>query len=378
MTEKTSGARKATGLLVAAGVGLVALGVVAWFFLTQEKPTSAQEAQSPAQDTTKLDITTEPEEQAAAPDASHNTDKQQSPAASSGFDVVRVEPDGSAVVAGHARPGSTIQLTLNGDTLEDVAVGADGNFVALLDLPVETPGALGFQTLDDGGQVTGATPQTVLIAPVTTPPMATDAASSEVEAPTSSPDDEAAPTGAAPQVVLADEGGVSVMQDGSGSPKVDNIVIDAITYDDAGDVALSGRAQSGADLRVYLDNKPISAGEVTVGGQWRVPLPKVDGGVYTLRVDELAPDGTVTSRVETPFKREEPAQLAAVANAGSAAPKARAEAVTVQPGSTLWAIAREHLGEGPLYVRVFAANREQIRDPDLIYPGQVFAIPGEE
>jgi len=47
----------------------------------------------------------------------------------------------------------------------------------------------------------------------------------------------------------------------------------------------------------------------------------------------------------------------------------------VQPGSTLWAISREHYGEGVLYVRVFEANRERIRDPDLIYPGQVFALP---
>jgi len=39
------------------------------------------------------------------------------------------------------------------------------------------------------------------------------------------------------------------------------------------------------------------------------------------------------------------------------------------------AISREHYGEGILYVRVFEANRDRIRDPDLIYPGQVFALP---
>ena len=49
--------------------------------------------------------------------------------------------------------------------------------------------------------------------------------------------------------------------------------------------------------------------------------------------------------------------------------------VTVQPGFTLWAIAREKYGKGDLYVRVFEANRERIKDPDLIYPGQVFTVP---
>lgn len=49
--------------------------------------------------------------------------------------------------------------------------------------------------------------------------------------------------------------------------------------------------------------------------------------------------------------------------------------VTVQPGFTLWRIARENFGEGIMYVQVFEANRDKIRDPDLIYPGQVFTIP---
>ncbi len=49
--------------------------------------------------------------------------------------------------------------------------------------------------------------------------------------------------------------------------------------------------------------------------------------------------------------------------------------VTVQPGFTLWAIAQGQYGDGVLYVQVFEANRDRIRDPDLIYPGQVFALP---
>ena len=48
---------------------------------------------------------------------------------------------------------------------------------------------------------------------------------------------------------------------------------------------------------------------------------------------------------------------------------------TVQPGSTLWAIAKESYGAGIEYFKVFEANKERIRDPDLIYPGQVFEIP---
>jgi nucleoid-associated protein YgaU len=50
--------------------------------------------------------------------------------------------------------------------------------------------------------------------------------------------------------------------------------------------------------------------------------------------------------------------------------------VTVQPGFTLWAIAEGQFGDGVMYVQVWNANRDSIKDPDLIYPGQVFTIPG--
>jgi nucleoid-associated protein YgaU len=86
----------------------------------------------------------------------------------------------------------------------------------------------------------------------------------------------------------------------------------------------------------------------------------------------VSPEGIVTSRIETPFKREDPATLAA-RNATPEPPSL--SVVTVQPGSTLWAISRERYGQGILYVRVFEANRDRIRDPDLIYPGQVFDLP---
>lgn len=157
------------------------------------------------------------------------------------------------------------------------------------------------------------------------------------------------------------------------APEVlDNVAIDTISYSDVGDVQLAGRAQSDATaVRVYLDNSAILDLPVDAAGRWRGDLPNVDEGIYTLRIDEVSAAGNVTSRVETPFKREAPEVLAAAA-AGIDGP---IKAITVQKGATLWAIARERYGEGELYVRVFEANRKTIRNPDLIYPGQVFDLP---
>ena len=49
--------------------------------------------------------------------------------------------------------------------------------------------------------------------------------------------------------------------------------------------------------------------------------------------------------------------------------------ITVQPGFTLWGIAQERFGDGVFYVQVFEANRDKIKDPNQIYPGQIFSIP---
>ena len=71
----------------------------------------------------------------------------------------------------------------------------------------------------------------------------------------------------------------------------------------------------------------------------------------------------------------EPAAPAAAPADAAPAPTPAPITITVQPGMTLWAIARENFGQGVMYVQVFEVNRDKIKDPNLIYPGQVFTIP---
>ena len=56
-------------------------------------------------------------------------------------------------------------------------------------------------------------------------------------------------------------------------------------------------------------------------------------------------------------------------------PEANIEYYTIQSGDTLSKIAKQYLGDAMAYTKIFEANREVIKDPDLIYPGQKIRIP---
>ncbi|MEP5153332.1 LysM peptidoglycan-binding domain-containing protein [Planktotalea sp.] len=262
---------------------------------------------------------------------------------------------------------ATIETTQDTTTTEDVIALADVGDVEPVVEAVQAP----------------VEPESVVAAPEAAPEV--EAAAQEVVAaiqpepsvepiePVAEPVAKVEPvveTPAAPTVLIASEDGVRVLQSANApKPEALTSLLGAISYDDSGDVALTGSA-GGEFVRVYLDNRPIAVSQIAANGDWQAGLPSVDTGVYTLRVDELNEAGDVVARVETPFKREAPEVLAAATSQ-----EKPLQAITVQPGATLWAIARDRYGSGTLFARVFEANSDTIKDPNLIYPGQVFKIP---
>ncbi|AML52314.1 LysM peptidoglycan-binding domain-containing protein [Falsihalocynthiibacter arcticus] len=187
----------------------------------------------------------------------------------------------------------------------------------------------------------------------------------------------AEPVAQVPAILLATEEGVKVLQT-SGASNINNIAIDAITYAPTGDVQVTGRGKAGEFVRLYLDNKSVGEGEIASDGAWSFDLEQISAGLYTLRADQVDTAGKVSARVETPFQREAPELLAQTAPSAPENGVATVKAVTVQPGNTLWGIAKASYGDGVLYVRVFEANKDAIRNPHLIYPGQVFTVPASK
>ena len=275
-----------------------------------------------------------------------------------GLDLVRVERDGAALVAGFGPAGDELVLLMGGREISRPVADDTGRFVSLFDIPAsDAPRSLSVGLIGADGNPRLSHTQ-VLIAPVRiagTAPLIEDV--------------DTQPVKAEPTVVAVQDDEVAVLQPAErpaipGTGTARNIVIDTIAYDGAGEVELQGRGNGDSFVRVYIDDLAVQTVEADEDGIWSVPLPNIDEGVYRLRVDELDDDGNVVSRVETPFQRE---KLSIAADASGS--------ITVQPGFTLWAIARETLGDGVKYVQVYEANRDLIRDPNLIYPGQVFALP---
>jgi nucleoid-associated protein YgaU len=147
------------------------------------------------------------------------------------------------------------------------------------------------------------------------------------------------------------------------------VSVDAVDYGPGGDVSFAGRAAPGEAVRLYLDGRHVGDARADAEGRWTLApeTPIEPGRTQALRADQVAPDGRVTARVEVPFRRAEtpPEGL-------------REGSIIVQPGHSLWRIARQTYGRGIRYTVIYEANREQIRNPDLIFPGQVFVLPGAE
>lgn len=326
-----------------------------------------------------------------------------------GFDLVRVAQDGAAVVAGTAVPGSRVTVLADEQPLAEVRADDAGNFVAIFTAePSAVPRTLSLDAVAPDGAATASDDVVMLLpAPGAAPPGAAAAAAPEADAdaeavgdagpgaPVPSSDVSAAaspaPTAEAPRpgepyprpidatsalgppprigaTVLLRGDAVEAMPADAAPDR--QVALASISYGAAGAVTLEGLGSPGYHVRAYVDDGLAREGVVDANGRWALPLDEVAQGLYRLRIDAVDTAGQVTSRVETPFQRDFP----------RLPPPRPGEpgdgVVTVQPGGNLWTIARTHLGSGVRYTQIFTANRDLIRDPNLIYPGQILNLPG--
>ncbi|WP_235897613.1 LysM peptidoglycan-binding domain-containing protein [Neoaquamicrobium microcysteis] len=207
-----------------------------------------------------------------------------------------------------------------------------------------------------------------------------------------------------------------------------SVVVEAVEIE--GDtVFVAGQASPGRTVRVYANDVLLGDARASAAGRFLVETRReLPVGPYMIRADLLEADGTVVARAAVPFEREPGEAIAAVAppapaqtpqpaqepaeqspasapqggeaetadtqDAGepeaetdiAAAPAADATApalqrvdgsVIIRRGDSLWRISRRVYGRGIRYSTIYLANQQQIRNPDMIWPGQVFSVPQE-
>ena len=297
------------------------------------------------------------------------------------FDVASIEPTGSAVIAGRAAPGATVELLRDGEVHDRVVADKSGQFVMV---PPKLPPGTYDLTLRakqaDGTQTTSKQRVTTVLEPKST------------ERPVVA-------------LVTPDKPTRVLSQPAAPKAATGAVVVETVEVDRGGKFYVSGQANPGAALRLYLNDSFVTS--VTAGADGRFAVTINEGvapGSYRVRLDETSNSGAVRARAEVSFTAPDAtasvsAQTAASKRPDAAAPQQpqlaaagtnvlpsaspspstvvvpKITTTTVSRGDSLWRLSQNSYGAGTRYAVIYKANKEQIRNPNLIYPGQVFVVP---
>lgn len=245
------------------------------------------------------------------------------------FDVLRVEPDGSAVIAGKAKPGSKLEIVNNGVVISQATIDPSGDFAAVLDNPLP-PGdhQLVLRTTEPDGKVTQSDETATvsvpanrngeLLAMVSKPGKASRlmaTPSSETAQPASAQPtvpEAAAPAPAGSTEIASQPPVVSTTTpaapaaDASTAPAASEaaaIQVTAVEFE--GDkIFVAGNATGGSTVRAFVDDKEIGSSTTQSSGSFVIEgTVDLSVGNHTIRAEMLDANGQVAVRVNVPFSR---------------------------------------------------------------------------
>ncbi|SDP56753.1 Nucleoid-associated protein YgaU, contains BON and LysM domains [Phyllobacterium sp. YR620] len=317
------------------------------------------------------------------------------------FDILRVEPSGSIVVAGKAAKNATVDL-LSGSQIVGTGKATDtGDFVIALDTPLK-PGDYQLvlrSTLPDGSALTSLETAIVSIPEnksgqvlalveqsgqpsrmITTPQATAPAAPAEAQT--------AMATAASPA------------GDKPAAPAERALVAVEAVEIEGNKIFIAGTSEPGSTVKLYANDDPLGTTKTAPNGRFLLQtVQELAVGDYIIRAEMMGRDGmTIIARAAVPFKREAGERVAAIADAtpgdsatgavpqgtdpaaqNSEAPLKNVDgSVIIRRGDNLWRISRRTYGAGVRYTTIYLANKEQIRNPNKIFPGQVFTLPDQE
>ena len=296
------------------------------------------------------------------------------------FDVVNVDPSGEAVIAGRAAPNAKVELRDAGKTVAEATADAAGQFVIIP--PALAPGDHSLSLAASADKTQPAISSTVAVS-VPEAKVAVSIAPPEgkaAAAPTSSPGPPPSPLAQAMRTVATPS-----------PPAGSRVVIQSVEADAVGGLIARGSAEPNAAVRLYLNDAGVADAKTQADGRWSLTIKGgMTPGGYLIRADEVNPgSSTVIASVNTPFdypaapaSASPAAPTLAYASPGQSSAASSADPVIdsvqtkrVVTGHTLWELSRNYYGDPTRYPVIYEANKDNIRNPDLIYPGQIFNLP---
>lgn len=346
-------------IIVGITIALVAIGinVYLWNDEIAKAPPLTSPSQDPPEpkDLTKKDV--------SSPTASNTENRQINPSSYSekkpeektpNFTTVRINADGYAVIAGRAAPNSMVDILDDGKLLGQVTADSRGEWVFVTKEPL-APGSRPLslrQHYPGEKQITISQEPLVIVVSERNKDLLGNPSKTKTQA-------------LALKLSKSGDKPSTVVQRPKTNGFEPTLSVDTIDYNEEGRLYISGRGHPGWIVHAYLDDQLIGRSNIDRNGGWQIkPDKPVKPGLYSFRADEINLSGKVQNRIEIPFSRADPSK--------TMPPEPM---VVVQPGNSLWRLARRVYGKGLSYTTIYAANKDQIRNPDLIYPGQVFAIP---
>jgi nucleoid-associated protein YgaU len=297
--------------------------------------------------------------------------------------VVSVEPTGEAVIAGRAAPNARVELRDAGKTVAEATADASGQFVF-------TPPALapGDHSLSLAAGDSKAAAETSNVVAVSVPQPEEKAAAVASPAPKAAP--APAPSAQAMRTIAKPP-----------ASRGARVAIQTVEADAAGGLIAKGSADPNATVRLYLNQAPVADARTQSDGRWSLTIKSgMTPGDYLMRADEITGGSTVVASAGTPFAYPEapapasaspsaPASASteslaaaslAAASAGGAPSPADPVIDSVQTkrvvsGHTLWALSQNYYRDPTRYPVIVEANKWEIHNPNLIYPGEVFVVP---
>jgi nucleoid-associated protein YgaU len=297
------------------------------------------------------------------------------------FDVVSVQGDGSIVIAGRAAPNARVEAVTETRNIGATVAGSNGDFAIVFTLEPGDYQILLRQIIADDIQLSReaaiiSIPESEDGEVLVLVEMAGEA-SRLVAVPNASSADSEAST-------LADSPATApppAPQHGS------SISVEAVEIDGSS-MFVAGAADPGRRVLAYADNIVIGEAVASPAGRFLIETERALAlGDHMIRVDAVGADGTeVLARAAVPFTNEGADDIGDVFSAPSGARASETtgartgnvdRSVIIRRGDTLWRISRRVYGQGVRYSAIYLANQSQIKDPDRIWPGQVFRVPEE-